>query len=332
LRSQKTKSCLLLVVAEYTNLSIVMEFTPQMLQRIRELLGSPLPANQQLALTLIRAHGLPEAFRDELLIAYLPGNDRQQVTIGLRLAQALGPQMGQEALWFRYLAIGTVGTSYGWSKPFLSPAYQEKANLLFRKIGILSQRETVDSLQILQEELPGLEVAHVAKLLCMAGERVPHLVQSGAFRFLLQEKKEAYYLSCLQGMLRKDELRLSALSQLPEAIQQLEGLRKLHLYGLQQKSLGHFPQVLLGLPHLSHLFLQMNQVTEIPDEIDRMKGLVVLDLKFNPLQSLPETIARLPRLKVLAVSSPMIGEGAKADLRQIRKQAPAGLKILEKES
>ena len=311
-----------------------MNFSPTMLARIKDLLASPLVANQQLALTLIEAHGLPEIFRDELLVDYLSGNNRPRVTLGIRLAKALGPKFLYEALWFRYLAIGTVGTSYGWVKSFLAIDVQEKAYQTFKQFGYPAPGNLMGDLEKLQQLLPELDTPRLALLICLAGKNEKEAKVNtkiwSAFKYLVELGEEAYFERCLEAMVYKDSLTLGLLRKLPDVISQLSEVKKIMIYGRGEEALNLFPEVLLQMPQLTEIRLLVNGITEIPEEIEKLQNLRILDLTFNPLDQLPRTILNLPRLFVLAVSTPMLTTQGKADLEAIEASKKPDLRIVMK--
>jgi hypothetical protein len=311
-----------------------MNFSPTMLARIKDLLASPMVANQQLALTLIEAHGLPEIFRDELLVEYLNGNNRPRVTIGIKIAKALGPEFLHEALWFRYLAIGTVGTSYGWVKSFLEVQVQEKAYNTFKQFGYPASGDLAGDLQKLQALLPELNTQRLALLMCLSSrndkEGMLNTKIWSAFSYLVRLGANALYKRCLEAMIRQDSLTLAFLNHLPQELAEMKELKKLTFYGQGENSVNTFPKILLEMPQLTELRIMVHGITEIPDEIDRLQDLRILDFTFNPIDYLPQTILNLPRLFVLAVTEPLLTPRGKACLEQIKANKGPELRIVLK--
>ncbi len=311
-----------------------MNYSIPMLARIKDLFASPLAANQQLALTLIQAHGLPEAFRDELLVDYLSGNNRPRVTLGIKIAKALGPDFLYEALWFRYLSVGTVGTSYGWVKSFLEAEVQEKAYQTFKQFGYPAPSDLAGDLEKLQKLLADLNTPRLALMVCLANKydkdkQINPKVWS-AFKYLVEKDQEAYFDNCLQAMIYNNSLNLGLLKSLPDAVSQQDQIEKLTIYGQGEHALKSIPGSLLGMKQLQELRLMANGITEVPDEIGHLHNLRILDLTFNPIDYLPQTILEMPRLFVLAVSQPMLTDAGKACLQKIQAGKSPNLRIVLK--
>lgn len=305
-----------------------------MLARIKDLLASPLAANQQLALTLIQAHGLPDIFRDDLLVDYLNGNNRPRVTIGIKIATALGPEFLHEALWFRYLVIGTVGTSYGWVKSFLKIDVQEQAYQTFKRLGYPSPSDIAGDLAKLQDLLPDLNTRRLALLICLSSRNDKQGLLNtkiwSAFSYLVSQEATPFFKRSLEAMINKESLTLAFLDHLPEALVEMPEVKKLTLYGKDKKSFNTFPEVLLRMPQLTELRIHVHGIEELPDAIDQLQNLRILDLTFNPLDYLPQTILKLPRLFVLAVTEPLLTPRGRECLAKIKANKGPELRIVLK--
>ena len=89
------------------------------------------------------------------------------------------------------------------------------------------------------------------------------------------------------------------LTEIPNAIFQLQNLTVLHLNDNQLTSL---PESISKLTSLTHLHLSSNQLTSLPKSISKLTSLTCLNLSVNQLISLPEFITKLTSLTWLDLS------------------------------
>ena len=92
------------------------------------------------------------------------------------------------------------------------------------------------------------------------------------------------------------DLEYSFLNRLPEKIENLINLKRLHLCGNNLKVL---PVNIEKLINLTHLGLENNSLLRLPGQIGNLKKLENLMLYGNNLQDLPEEITKLKNLKKL---------------------------------
>jgi internalin A len=102
---------------------------------------------------------------------------------------------------------------------------------------------------------------------------------------------------------RSTELDLSRLSltELPEAIGQLNALKQLQRLNLSFNQLTKLPESIGQLTQLQQLDLSDNKLAVIPDSIGQCTELQVVRLSSNRLTTLPESIGKLTKLQILNV-------------------------------
>lgn len=93
----------------------------------------------------------------------------------------------------------------------------------------------------------------------------------------------------------------NALEKVPEQLQYLISLRKLHLFGNMIATVS--PDIFAGLENLNFLNLNNNMLQSIPPEIYRLQSLGYLSLNNNQLKSVPKQIGLLRSLSELHLAS-----------------------------
>jgi hypothetical protein len=298
----------------------------QSINRWKSLLNSPDRANRRVALTLAQAHAMPETLRDAVLIEKLTHPDRKQVHIGMELAIALGEQFAMEALYFRFLVIGTAGTSYGWVKAFLKEKEQFRATKVFKSLGYGMEYETAVMLTQLEALDPEVSTERIAAWLC-AAEGIRRPIRYLAFRYLADKGDTKWIHYTLPYFVEDGRLSLAYLAEFPEAILGLENLRAVHCMG-GSKQLLFFPEKLINIPSLEAIHLPVNRIEHIPENICEMARLAVLDLSYNPLKTIPDCMAAMQSLKKITVTLPLISEEARTVLHKIQLAQP-GVEVID---
>ncbi|MBN1120559.1 MAG: leucine-rich repeat domain-containing protein [Anaerolineae bacterium] len=104
---------------------------------------------------------------------------------------------------------------------------------------------------------------------------------------------------CAGGRVSQIALSNLAISEVPDEVFELTGLRYLYL---DRNQLAELPPEIGQLTALRRLYLNENQLTELPSEIGLLSNLEVLDLSGNQLAELPAEIGQLASLETLAAS------------------------------
>lgn len=294
--------------------------SPQSINRWKSLLNSPDRANRRVALTLARAHNLPDDIRDAVLIEKLTHPDRKQVQAGMELAIALGGSLAMEALYLRFFVIGTVGTSYGWVKAYLNEQQRLRAGNTFKNLGYGMEYETASMLKKMEELDPAVSTERIAGWLC-AAEGIRRPIRYLAFQYLQSKHATQWIEYALPHFIDEGRLSLSFLSKLPEAVFAMEDLKVVYSMGGGEQ-LHDFPEGLTTMKGLEEIHLPVNRIKVLPLSICNLHKLRSLDLSYNPVKELPECMASMPSLEKLTVTFPLLSRNAKRVLEMIKKARP----------
>ncbi|MFK7972665.1 MAG: leucine-rich repeat domain-containing protein [Bacteroidia bacterium] len=288
------------------------------LSRWRSLLESPDQANRKVAIMLAAAHNLPDTILDDFIIEKLTHDDRQQVNMGVELAVSQG--LAMDVLYFRFLVVGTVGTSYGWVKPFLNEKQKLTAGTVFKKVGYGTESHVPENLSIIEGISPEVNVGRIAYWLCAAKE-IRQRIRRFAFGFLVDNHMEEWIEKSLPFFMNKSSLNLAFLNQIPEAVYRLSSITGLSVSG-GNPNLNGFPERITELTHLEALRLSVNGIRTIPESIGKLAKLRVLDVSYNPIQALPESLAEIGTLETIALTLPMLSDTARTQLENLRVKRP----------
>ena len=97
----------------------------------------------------------------------------------------------------------------------------------------------------------------------------------------------------------------------------ISGKRVLSL-GLCDHNLTEVPEVIGELSGLRWLYLFNNQLAQLPDSIGKLSGLQKLYLRNNQLAQLPDTLENLPALKALYAGSNPLDDNSKHMLERMK--------------
>ena len=96
------------------------------------------------------------------------------------------------------------------------------------------------------------------------------------------------------------------LSTLPANLKNLTNLTTLNL---SHNKLTQFPEVVVTLINLTHLFVNDNQLSTLPANLKNLKKLEELELRNNKMKNLSKNIVDLNHLKKLSVAgNPLVSE------------------------
>ena len=145
----------------------------------------------------------------------------------------------------------------------------------------------------------------------MASEEVLRLIEQAAAEgwteLDLSEKGLTEIPEAIAQLQKLTTLYLSGnqIKEIPEAIAQLSNLTTLSLSRNQIKEI---PTAIAQLSHLTELYLYNNQIKEIPEAIAQLQNLTSLSLSGNQIKEIPEAIAQLSNLTTLYLGGNQITE------------------------
>lgn len=294
---------------------------PESIARWRSLLNSPDKANRKVAMMLAKAHAIPESLRDDVIIAKLSHTERNEVQIGMELVSTLGGELAMEALYFRYLVIGTVGTSYGWIKPFLNEAQKMQAGQVFKTLGYGHESETSVMLTKLKALAPEVLPSRIAYWLC-AAPNIRQAIRHFAFQYLIEKDESVWIEKGLQHFLHENQLKLALLNTLPDAVFELKNIRSFSCWG-GSGQLNIFPEKLSQMTDLEEIILPVNNLSYIPESLGQLKKLKVLNVSYNPIEVFPQCLQRMDALEKLIITRPMLIGEARNSITELQALHPA---------
>lgn len=94
----------------------------------------------------------------------------------------------------------------------------------------------------------------------------------------------------------KLDFQFKGLNSIPEALKNLQSLKKLNL---RYNQIQRIPEWIESLEELEELNINSNSISKVPSSIGNLKKLKILSLRINEIRSLPESIGLLNQLQVL---------------------------------
>lgn len=287
---------------EENQLYLVEKDNPDIGQNLQDLLNSPDPVNQDLAINMMKSGGVAPNLIPDLFLIYQYPNDAKQKKEAADLLKRFASKELREKLARPYYFGKKRGTEL--VKRIQSVCENTELDMaetsyaIFKKTGynreyLLENGDAKIRLEVLKSLM---NQSDKLRLTVPIKEVINELVQIENLRELaiVQSKTPSFPQEIAQlRHLKSLELSFQELINIPDDFTHFPKLESLKLFNC---NLSKLPIVITTISSLKTLDLTSNRLKELPEEIANLTELEELNIGWNGFKSFPKILLELPKL------------------------------------